>query len=75
MPTTNRPMMNMIGWTAKDCKHTATTTTMLLSNMVYFLYVQEKERGERERDGKGGIGGGRKGGYGKWREKDGGEGE
>jgi hypothetical protein len=37
IPEMNRPTMNMIGWTANDCKPTAMTITTLLSNMVYFL--------------------------------------
>ena len=37
MPQMNRPMMNIAGWTANDCKITAKKITRLLSNMVYFL--------------------------------------
>ena len=37
MPHMNRPMMNIAGWTANDCKITARPMTRLLSNMVYFL--------------------------------------
>ena len=43
--------MNMTGWTANDCKHTAMMTTMLFSNIVYFLGERENgERGEGEKE-------------------------
>ena len=43
MPTTNLPRMNMAGWTANDCKATATNTTTLFSNIVYFLGPENEE--------------------------------